>query len=432
MNNYSFFQYKGFKLISFLFFTSICCARPAWAVNDEALVEFGDAMQFVLPGIGLGLTAIDGDKEGAKQWAWSGLTSIGTTTVLKGVYEKIRPNGSDSATSFPSGHTTAVFWGASFLDQRYGKWWGIPAYAAATVTGYSRVISDNHHVDDVLMGASIAMMSSWYWVTPHDSAVSLIPFQQNDAVGVAFHFDGSGKLNDNSGLSDDERWRYSIIFGPAFQQKNLVTAPTATGTPFDLEDFKETNDPTTTANAVVEWFAGKHRTLFSVEPFEARDNGSFTQATDFAGQTYQPGVEIGSAYRMTDIRLQYFYDLMPSSKTILEFGGGIAYQRTTVEISTTSGVITSSEASSDIWLPLVNAAAGYQFNPRLSVVAEVGGLSLSNQKQFDASLSVGYRLDRYWDAGIGYGIYQHDTESSDLSNDVKYNVLMTYVGYSFY
>lgn len=172
--------------------------------------------------------------------------------------------------------------------------------------------------------------------------------------------------------------------------------------------------------------------MFSVEPFEARDNGSFTQATDFAGQTYQPGVEIGSAYRMTDIRLQYFYDLMPSSKTILEFGGGIAYQRTTVEISTTSGVITSSEASSDIWLPLVNAAAGYQFNPRLSVVAEVGGLSLSNQKQFDASLSVGYRLDRYWDAGIGYGIYQHDTESSDLSNDVKYNVLMTYVGYSFY
>ena len=69
---------------------------------------------------------------------------------------------------------------------------------------------------------------------------------------------------------------------------------------------------------------------------------------------------------------------------------------------------------------------------RLSVVADLGGLSLGDQKLLDASLSVGYRLDRYWDAGIGYGLYQHDTESSGLSNDVKYEVLMTYVGYSFY
>ena len=432
MNNDSFLPGGRFKLAIILLIAGVYCAKPAWAVNDEELENFGDAMQFVLPGIGLGLTAYYGDKEGAKQWAWSGLTSIGTTTVLKGFYSKIRPNGSDSALSFPSGHTTAVFWGASFLDQRYGKWWGVPAYTAATITAYSRVISDNHHVDDTLMGASIALMSSWYWVTPHEGAVSLIPFQQNDAVGVSFHFDGSGKLNDYSGLRDDERWRYSIIFGPAFQQKNLVTAPTATGTQFDLEDFKGTNDPTTTANAIVEWFAGKHRTLFSVEPFEARDLGSFTQPTDFAGQTYQPGVEIRSAFRLTDIRLQYFYDLMPASKTILELGGGIAYQHTTVELSTTSGAVVSSKATSDIWLPLVNAAVGYQFNPRLSVVAELGGLSLSDQKQLDATLSVGYRLDRYWDAGIGIGHYRHDIETSDLSNELEYNVLMTYVGYSFY
>ena len=141
MNNNNFLRCEGFKLVIILFFTSVCCAKPVWAVNEEALVEFGDAMQFVLPGIGLGLTAVYGDKEGAKQWAWSGLTSIGTTTVLKGFYSKVRPNSSDSALSFPSGHTTAVFWGASFLDQRYGAWWGVPAYTAATITAYSRVIS---------------------------------------------------------------------------------------------------------------------------------------------------------------------------------------------------------------------------------------------------------------------------------------------------
>ena len=151
------------KLLSASFITCLFLysISPAQAVDDESLEQFGDVMQFALPAIGLGATWGYGDKEGAKQWAWSGLTSVGTTTVLKGVYQKIRPNGSTSATSFPSGHTTAVFWGASFLDMRYGKWWGIPAYTAAGITAYSRVISDNHHVDDTVMGASIALMRSW-------------------------------------------------------------------------------------------------------------------------------------------------------------------------------------------------------------------------------------------------------------------------------
>jgi hypothetical protein len=116
------------------------CISPVQAVDDEELENFGDVMQLALPAIGLGATWIYDDKEGAKQWFWSGLTSIGTTTVLKGVYGKLRPNGSTSATSFPSGHTTSAFWGASFLDMRYGKWWGIPAYTAAGITAYSRVI----------------------------------------------------------------------------------------------------------------------------------------------------------------------------------------------------------------------------------------------------------------------------------------------------
>lgn len=405
--------------------------NPVQAVNDESLEKFGDIAQIALPAIGLGATWGYSDKEGAKQWLWTGVTSVGTTTVLKEVYEKVRPNAAQSATSFPSGHTTGAFFGAAFLDQRYGKWWGIPAYTAATITAYSRVVTDHHHVDDTLMGASISLMSSWYWVTPHEGAVSLIPFQQNDAVGVSLYFDGSGKTNDYSGLRDDERWRYAIVFGPAFQNKNLVTAPTSTGTSFNLDDFDKTNDPTTTANAIIEWYSGKHRSLFSIEPFEARDFGRFTQATDFAGETYQPGEELRSSYRMTDVRLQYYYDLMKGSPIILEVGGGVSYQHTTVELATTSET-QSSEATSDVWMPLANAAFGYEFNPRLSIVAELSGLSLNSQEQLDANISIGYRLDKYWDAGIGYGIYQHDTESSELSNNVEYDIFMTYVGYSFY
>lgn len=400
------------------------------AVNEEELEKFGDVMQFALPAIGLGATAYYKDKEGAKQWAYSGLTAVGTTTVMKGIYQKIRPE-SDSPTSFPSGHTTGAFFGAAFLDQRYGKWWGIPAYTAAGITAYSRVISDNHHVDDTVMGASIAMMSSWYWVTPYDGAVSLVPFQQNDAYGVSFHIKEGGKKGDYSGLSDNDRWRYSIVFGPAEQMKNEVTSPIGTGTTFDLNNFQETNDPTTTANAVIEKYHDRHLTLFSVAPYEARDFGEFSQPTLFKDTTFLPGEEIRSAYRLTDIRLQYYYDLLPTSKIILQAGGGLSYQHTVVDIATTDEA-KSETARSDVWIPLFNASLGYQFNPRLSVLADLSGLSLGSQKQLDANVSLGYRLNKYWDAGIGVGIYDHETEADELTSAVKYNVLMTYVGYSFY
>ena len=425
------YRFKRLQFLIVLLLISSLNTKTVQAVNEESLEEFGDVMQYALPAIGLGAAVIYKDKEGAKQWAYSGLTAIGTTTVMKGIYQKLRPNGSDSATSFPSGHTTAAVFGAAFLDQRYGKWWGIPAYTAAGITAYSRIISDNHHVDDTVMGASIALMSSWYWVTPHEGAVSLIPFQQNDAYGVSFHVNEGGKHGDYSGLSDDDRWRYAIVFGPAAQQKNEVTSRKDTGTMFDLNDFQENNDPTTTANAIIERYKGRHLTLFSVEPFEARDNGGFSQPTLFKDTTFLPGEEISSAYRLTDIRLQYYYDLLPSSKIILKAGAGLSYQHTVVDIATTDNV-KSETASSDIWMPLVNASLGYQFNPRLSVVADLTGLSLGDQKQLDANLSLGYRLNKYWDAGIGFGIYDHETESDELKNAIKYNVLMTYVGYSFY
>ena len=58
--------------------------------------------------------------------------------------------------------------------------------------------------------------------------------------------------------------------------------------------------------------------------------------------------------------------------------------------------------------------------------------SVGSQKHLEAYISMGYRLDKYWDAGIGFGIYDHEIESDALRNAIKYNVLMTYVGYSFY
>lgn len=125
-----------------LTFFLVLCLQPPVLASDEDLEEFGDIMQFALPIAGFTSTYIADDLEGRKQFYKSFATSLGTTTVLKGAFGKLRPNGS-SRTSYPSGHTTAAFQGAGFIDLRYGinggfrliSWQALPVTAASYLTG---------------------------------------------------------------------------------------------------------------------------------------------------------------------------------------------------------------------------------------------------------------------------------------------------------
>ncbi len=180
----SHFKYV-FGMCGFLQVFVFCTFSNYAVASDEDLENFGDAMQYVLPLTAWGATFIYDDKEGRSQFYKHGITAFSITTVGKWMFDKTRPNASQSTTSFPSGHTTGAFIGATFLGKRYGPWWGIPAYAAGFITAFSRVDANAHHVDDVIAGASVAYFSSLYWVTSHESNVWLTPTASEDSVGVA-------------------------------------------------------------------------------------------------------------------------------------------------------------------------------------------------------------------------------------------------------
>jgi len=57
--------------------------------------------------------------------------------------------------------------GATFIHQRYGREYGVPAYVAATYVAYSRVQADKHFVEDVVAGAAIGIFSSLYLTTSY-------------------------------------------------------------------------------------------------------------------------------------------------------------------------------------------------------------------------------------------------------------------------
>lgn len=234
----------------------------------------------------------------------------------------------------------------------------------------------------------------------------------------------------------DDRWRGVLIIGAVLSHENQVTSPSDTGVEFELNlhDFGTSNTPPSPPSILgvaLELHQGRHLTMFSIQSLDISDKGEFLQPITFKGDTFLPGEEVLSEFNLTDTRLQYYYDLLPDSKIILQVGGGLSYQHTVIDISTADGV-KSQTSKSDVWIPLVNASFGYEFTPKLSVMTRLGGLSISDQKLLDVNVLLVYRGGEYMDISIGYGIYRYDTDKDGLHSNVESDAFMVHVGYSLY
>lgn len=133
------------------------------SASDNA-EKLGDILYVLLPTTAYGSTFYHHDKEGRKQFYKSIATNTVATLALKNTVKKQRPNGEDNK-AFPSGHTSTSFQSAVFLHKRYGLKFAIPHYIGASYVAYNRVDSDNHDTTDVLAGALVGSLSSYYFTT---------------------------------------------------------------------------------------------------------------------------------------------------------------------------------------------------------------------------------------------------------------------------
>jgi len=162
-------------IITILAGTSRCMAGNN---NDTA----ADILRVVIPATAYGMTFYQNDQEGRGQFSKALLTTVGITYGLKATIKHNGPNG--HAESFPSGHAATAFSGASFLHKRYGWELGIPAYAAATFVGWSRIDSDDHDTTDVVAGAAISMLSTYFFTTEQKLDLEVVPTMDDNSLGV--------------------------------------------------------------------------------------------------------------------------------------------------------------------------------------------------------------------------------------------------------
>lgn len=161
-----------------------CISQPN-AVNaddTDTTEKAGDVIQILLPAAAFAATLILDDKEGRPQFYKSFFVNLAVTHGLKYAINKPRPEGAGTD-SFPSGHTSASFQGATFIHKRYGLKYGIPAYIGASFVGWSRVDAKKHYTVDVLAGAAIGILSSCYFTTPYKD-ITMTPVADNGFYGL--------------------------------------------------------------------------------------------------------------------------------------------------------------------------------------------------------------------------------------------------------
>ena len=158
--------------------------------QSRTIQSSGDVLLFALPASALTSSLILKDYKGTLQFAKGFAVNQAITIGLKYATDKKRPfNNGDRA--FPSGHTSTTFQSAAFIQKRYGWKYGIPAYALAGFTGYSRINAQKHDGWDVLAGAVVGVGSAYLFTTPYQREHMELTFSNDEksfALGFVYKF----------------------------------------------------------------------------------------------------------------------------------------------------------------------------------------------------------------------------------------------------
>ena len=173
-------MFSRYSLLCLLLF-----AQPGFA-NDRTIEHVGDGLAVLIPASAYGATFYLADPDGRREFHKSIGVSTSTTIGLKYTVKRERPDGSNKQ-SFPSAHTMLAFQGATFIHRRYGFKYAAAAYIGAVFVGYSRIEADKHYLSDVLAGAAIGSLSSWFFTDRYKHMeISAIANRDTYGLSVAY------------------------------------------------------------------------------------------------------------------------------------------------------------------------------------------------------------------------------------------------------
>ncbi len=380
----------------------------AFASGDHARIEnVGHIFKKNAVLVPLATGALHGDPVGMIQYGASASATSIITDLLKTGVAKRRPGGGDDTTSFPSGHTTAVFSSAAFLQSRYGSRVGVPAYLAAALTAASRVASGRHFLDDVVAGASIAMIFNWALVRPYRPRVA------------------GARRRGQSPI-----WRYEFDVGVSRALENEVQAPVPDGSSMDLTSFgsAERRTPYTAATLEYRNPGSEHEFALRILPYDAQGLIVFADPRSAGGVTFPSGVETRVRYTSNEIRLRYRRTLRGRYPVRVKIGGQVSALHHRIDLSQ-PGLVARGGAVS--WQLGPHAYLGYELCRGVEAWAELDALVHLHGYALGGQTGVRWKFHREWDVGLGVRYDQRSTRASTLNNEFSFIGGFISIGHTF-
>lgn len=413
--------------ISSLLIPKLAFASNAITENtDDDFVTAGDYVQLALPVTGLFATWLHDDAEGAKQLTYSLATTIGIVQAGKFTIGRIRPNSSNSA-SFPSGHTAAAFSGAAFLHSRYGAQWGIPAYAAASFVGASRIHGNRHYADDVVAGAGIAFLTNQFFVseyTPDGVNLSAVPLKDGMMISMsltneAFGYDSNRKRS-NPAINKKKRHSFTLDIG-----FNTYDSVSDLGTNETFENSVNVDELQPYSAAVYGYQLDDNSSIeLQLAPNETRRTGKVSNNFTIEGNTYTQGQEVYIALRQWSAGALYKKHYQLSDDLALAAGAGLYAYLVELETDLINGGA-HSKLRSTPFLPAISGELEYAFTNSWSVSGRLDYQALNKDKVFASEAGINYTVNPDWKVGLKY-VYTDNSwdlyESRYKSESVQFSV----------
>ena len=419
--------------------------QTAFAENPD-ITDAGDVLRYAMPALAVGSTFVangpDGgwfDREGFYQTAKSQVSTAITQAVWKETAEAYRPD-FGSQDSFPSGHTAAACSAGDFLTTRYWNsrlnWlWAFIGQGGCLFTAYSRIQADAHFINDVTASYGLAWMYNQLYVTPKRmrNGVSVMPMVLDGVPGgitisVAEASDKPSAARRRYEQQNTTRWRFSMVWGTAYMEKNEITSPRKVGTTFDLNTFQKINDPfhTSILGLYYDWNE-RHSIYTEFLPLEARDIGTFSTPVRFDNTVFPANEQILSSWRQNEFRFGWSYDFNPRGRWITRAGVELEILHLTVSLE--NGSVGKQRVEEFYALPLVSGNLGYRITPKLALQTTAEGLWLSDDSLLDIAAFFTYRATRRWEWSLGYRYYEREMSKSELESNFAYQMPFLNVSY---
>ncbi|WP_375753719.1 phosphatase PAP2 family protein [Vibrio sp. HN007] len=393
------------------------------SVNDD-IVEAGDIIQIALPATGLFAAWVHDDFEGAKQQVYTLGSTIAMVGTGKFVVGRTRPNKSNTA-SYPSGHTAAAFSGASFLYNRYGASWGLPAYAAATFVGASRVHGNRHYADDVLAGGGIAFLNSRYWVSEFEpDGVNVLAVPKDDGVMLTVQidnqaFDYNKSTKQRTVSAKDYRYKHSFTLNLGADLHDSMGDIDSNPT-FEHSKPLDPNQPF--SSALYEYKLDKDTSIeFNLSPNETRREGTIIGSLTLDKTTYNEGEEFIASLRQWGFGANYLKQWRVNEDLFLSAGGGLFGYYIELQSELTGGGKYES-IRDNLLLPSVAAKAQYYLAPKWSVTSRMD-LQYFDDHSFYAEAGIHYHVTPSWQVGAQYGYAYSNWRDIKLSYESQVAML---------